>query len=1511
MVAARSRVEREGAAWRTGRDLGARGALALLAALAPAAPVSAAPTQDEPEDEREVRSFAIPQTSEARVLMDQARTHLAAERWSDAIQVLQTLLERHRGEVLGPRSGSAAGEFLSQQPVHEGASTQAARMLVELPEEARALYLDRYGPESRGALERARRAADRGALIEVARRYPLTPAAREAWWSVGDLELELGELEAARAAWSRAAHASQAAGEELGEGARARLDFAYPAELEEPMRVSTESADDDGAPPGPMAQSWRVRFDAGPFNPGTQSSERFNLLPTLAGDTLLVSDSLRLYAIDAWTGRVRWESPEPPGWREVDQGEVEDSEGGELRRGDFFQGLDRDGVLIQAAAGGHVALAALQVPVTQNGNSFYRGIRITSTIPDRRLFAFDLDTGRELWNHMPPPGWDGESGRFEQRMMVAGPPVVVGSRVIVPTYRLQGRMDFHVACYDLQTGARLWSTGVISGQLPLNMFGRHAQELSAPPVVVHGEKVLAQTQLGAVAALDLYSGDILWETLYESLPLPKNFGHYEQPKRPRVWNNAPPLLVDGVLIATPTDSRDLFALSVESGAMLWSIQQKDLIGKARERWTLIGAGSDSVYLAGTSILACRAPGGLSGTRPPTDVQASPELSSDPLPHPAFGERWIVAPNPARRTVLDRLQLRYENQALSLPWEPEQEYGNALLVEGALYMLTGKYLTCIYDWSVQERRFEAALQTNPGDHSLALAYSAMLLDRARRSAAGGDLAASLSGLDRARAELEPRIALDERGVRNRSQAALHHALRLEAEVRARQADSAGALERLDRAVDLAPSLEALRDTLIETARLCERRGDGLRRLETLAELERRCSALSYSPATSLIEPGAEELAPEDAIEVGQWVAVERARELKRSGDAAGELGELQRALGEWGDVRLGDEPLDPRVSARIGELIEERGRELYAPFEQRAQEALELALAEQDASGLERVARLYPHSLAARSARAKRLDLAWRAGDAFALAELLQAQLPERWSAARATDEELTALVQLAELLNADGNRDFAAGLLRDLADGRPDFVPPDPAGPSLLERASSASSNASADAAPGRAQFSASLTGRLMLSGNHRLIGKLPYAAPGALPSEVFVFVSGGPRRERLSGFLADDPQAPIWEVGVDRVRAGQGAGQLNAVLPVAIVVPGGPGLVAYDPLDGQPLWARELQGQSLLALRGDSGVVIANVATLTEGERLLALDARRGVELWSLPLPAELHSLPVVGPAHVVLLPRQAEQHPLEVRDLFTGRLAHADVPLDADVSEQDLRGAWIEEGLLVLPVFPRSGAPATQQGDALVGIDLAKCRRAWRVPRSDKHELDSIVRFGRDTYLVRIPSNFSPQPAKIAQVDTRLGAQRDLLADLAPGDAPLGVRPHTVIDLDEPYLYVIRPALENPRESRLRAIHLPYGELWTRTLQVLPDDLFNAPPPLPVHSESTLALAFTQVERSQGVRAEPRTLLLLLDRASGLQRDERVLTEDLGRADALRLFAGGRSLFLEGQEALQILSE
>src|SRR5262249_54707781 len=180
------------------------------------------------------------------------------------------------------------------------------------------------------------------------------------------------------------------------------------------------------------------------------------LFPVRAGDALLVSTSLRLIALHAWSGSVLWDSGEPEGWSSI----VDPK-----KRAEFFEGIDTSAAIVAPAVGGRVALAALQIPVTFIDRVTYgTSVLVTTIIPDRRLFAFDLESGRPLWSHQPPPDWDGESGEFAQRMSVAGPPIVCGSRVLAPFYRLQGRIDYHVGCFDLETGKLLWSTALISGQ---------------------------------------------------------------------------------------------------------------------------------------------------------------------------------------------------------------------------------------------------------------------------------------------------------------------------------------------------------------------------------------------------------------------------------------------------------------------------------------------------------------------------------------------------------------------------------------------------------------------------------------------------------------------------------------------------------------------------------------------------------------------------------------------------------------------------------------------------------------------------------------------------------------------------------------------------------------------------------------------------------------------------------------------------------------------------------------
>lgn len=333
----------------------------------------------------------------------------------------------------------------------------------------------------------------------------------------------------------------------------------------------------------------------GPFLP------RPELQPVLAGDKVLVTTTLRLFAFAASTGELRWSAGPPAGWDAL--------EGEHLRR--LVDGIDSVNLCVAPAAGARVAVAALQLSFARDMDDSWQGIQIVRSLPERRLFAFDLESGRPLWNHAPPPAWNPAEGPFQERMTVLAPPLVAGERVLVACASDAAKVDYHVACYALSTGKLLWSTLVVEGLVERNMFGRAVREFAAAPLALATPKrVLAQTGLGVVAALELDTGTVAWRAEYEPLPLPKTRS-YQAPLRVTTWRRAPPLVAGDVVLATPSDGAELLALDLGDGHRLWSVAAKPLVPEDERAFDhLIGVRDATFYLGGARVGAFRKAEGL-------------------------------------------------------------------------------------------------------------------------------------------------------------------------------------------------------------------------------------------------------------------------------------------------------------------------------------------------------------------------------------------------------------------------------------------------------------------------------------------------------------------------------------------------------------------------------------------------------------------------------------------------------------------------------------------------------------------------------------------------------------------------------------------------------------------------------------------------------------------------------------------------------------------------------------
>lgn len=1502
-------------------------ALTLVAAApAVASPASGAPLAGAPQgrgaDEWiEARPFSIPNARAAQDAREVAQSLLDRSDPSDAIRSLQELIEKHRGKLLAGSPKDARGR-ISRELVYPGASAWAERELVARAAELGERYRERFGAEADRAFEAAKKSADRVALVALARRWPLCRAAVRAWWTVGDLELERGHARAAAAAWLRAAGRAAEIGLEPSPGEVRRADLARAiGEPGSPLAGVARTSDTPGhlALPGPDdgaldvprfdAHSWTLPLvrDVDPYMPGDTGSRC--MFPILLDDTLFVSTGFRLHAIDAYAGELRWVGDPPRGWSSISDGVG--SQGRKLS--DFFEAVDYENLMLAPAAADGVVVCALQIPITQARSQRFEGqFQITKIPPDRRLYAYDVETGEPLWNHRPSDAWDGETGSFTDRMSVAGPPIVSGSRLLVPMYRLQGRVEYHVACFDLFDGSLSWSTNLISGQRELNMFGRHMKEFCAPPLALAGERVIALTQLGTLAGLDLFTGDLLWESLYPQEPLPGQ-AHWQARERDRFWENAPPVVLGDTALATPLDSRELVAVDVATGLVRWTRPHNDIGLRRGEVTVLLGCDERSIWLCGDDeILAGHAPAPLAaGGIPETPFRAGSSFlesrrSDRRVARAVLGRRFVCVPTNKFRAVLDRHQLQRGKDTLhSAEWRPSEEPGNLALAEGALFVVSGRTVHGFFEWSALERKLRARLEANTDDPAIAARYATLLFHHAQDLWAAGRTREALAELVEARGLIEP-LAQEPAADREVTRR-LFAVLRAEAMVLDELAQSRLALERLAAARRLAPDRESLCAAYVQEIKLCAR---GERRwLQLVEDLDRECGRLvmpaNEQPFQTEIGRDVDRRArDEDRLPVGLWTLLERSQASFEARDRAAELEYLHAILARYGNVAWpSGRPVQlhgtKRTADRIGTLVRLHP-EAHEPFERAARSALERALAAGDEDALDEVALLWPHSHAAGEARDALLAAAAERGDVGAVARIVGDTLPSDWSPRRASRREADLMLRLATALEPL-NPDCARGIRVALSARYPDLHAAGSAGPTLAEVAAEPWVDPRPPRPAERSEFSgvACSVGPSHSAEAYRFVGTLPMDPLEADVEPIVVVRTFGASDERLLAFTGDDPATPLWEAELPSTR---GHLSLDSVFAAGrVVVATRDGVLAFDGTTGAAAWDWRTGGfrERVERVNAAAGVVLVTVRDEENHASLVfGLDAARGIELWRHALDADLSGRPILGDGAAVFLPTSGSLA-AQVLDLFAGTRV-ATIPLGAAApSPATIGTCWVENGLLVVPSFRRVSRSAER--DWVVAYDLETGERAWTYRGEPGLEFRAVVQTDAGNFLVGMPTEHGAT-GTIVDLDTRFGAHRLVTGTgLRFDDQLLGIARHTRVRLDGPFLFVQSASPGGDLEV-LRAIHPPYGERWKHTLAVEREHLRNSLWPLPVVSRDTVALVYGTNTSRRGL--ERSTHLLLLDRSTGERQDDIDLPRDLTQPATIELAALGSALLVVSEE-------
>ncbi|MGE3172771.1 MAG: PQQ-binding-like beta-propeller repeat protein [Planctomycetota bacterium] len=934
--------------------------VALVLALAAWAPAQqrqrTVPVPQEFVTTQDDSLFSLTRSQEDVHEWEQARRELADGAWPSAVERLHRLLQNELG-------GSAAvgpNRFV-------GLRHAVVLTMANLPPAAVTAYEELVRRQAGALQDRDPVTLRREQLEVLADRFPAAEVGRRARLRLGDLCLEQGDGIGASGHFAQALEAAPI-GSQLEREVFERLRCAEALQRASALR----SLQDRGRELDPVAASvlavlpraqdhtdWPafggggdgsrpMATPAGRPQPFFQDHVQalgfdgaggsFAMQPTGGLDAVYVHTGLEVLAFDPLRQDLLWSSLAPL----RDQGDA--------RSIRDYPGSINQNMVLGAAIGDDVVVAALQVPDESSLVRYQNAFTIVHRIPERRLFAFQRSTGKLLWSH-----FDRIEGPVTERYSghsSCGPPLIVGDTVYAPVHDRSGAIAFYLGAYDLHTGKPHWRRLICSSQQEVNMFGNARMEFAASPLCTAEGMVLGASNLGVCYAVELGSGRLRWITAYDVIRMPPA-QLQAQDTRTVYFQNSAPAIADGVLCCTPLDSEFVLGIDVLTGHQLWRVpHQAKAQGNNDVRW-LCGAIDGEFVLAGAGVVAVPArPDVGPGGRAPVRLVRGPEfLGSDDRgeqPRPAVTDRTIWFPSSHGVSVFDiEGNLAPDSGELRL-----QAPGNLLLVDGILVSLGNRSFEVLLDQAALRARAEERLRETPNDPAAILRLCA--------------LRTALSGDDRADAELE---ALYRRGRDACVAQGLPRQHPLHARFLRRLFEQA--LSRASRGDDLAPLLAA-REYAPDAAAflrvqsmVIERVGrDREALLRELQLLEQRAAGERYDL------PGAD-----GEVQVSTYVAWRRTQ---LAADPGAQLLGWQELMQRHGDAALRGRKVADLARDAIAALLEAHGRSLYAPIEERAQRTLREAGESREA--LRAVGTTFPHSEAAAVAQRRLLDAAVRDGD---------------------------------------------------------------------------------------------------------------------------------------------------------------------------------------------------------------------------------------------------------------------------------------------------------------------------------------------------------------------------------------------------------------------------------------------------------------------------------------------------------------------------------------------------
>ena len=545
------------------------------------------------------------------------------------------------------------------------------------------------------------------------------------------------------------------------------------------------------------------------------------IMPVIDRGELFFQDGQRIYAVSLESGVPL------PGWQQT-------------------HGADHNGAYTLPSVSGSPRSHQLTLTVTDHnvlavmGESDLSMARVGLPSQDQsRLVCLDRQSGKEDWvvaaAQLPQESLRG--------LEFTGSPLVVSDTVLVcaTASKQQGFEDCDVLCFDLNKGTLRWSCHVATASIVSAAWAAFNPNLPASENTTHlayaNGRVYAQSNRGAVAAIDAYNGTIAWLDIYPRGQQagvnpafnPMFFQPGQVPQNPtKPWTFNPVIVSQGMVFTLPLEGKNLLIYDAITGQEVKRINLEDLssrlksddIAEREDFDTLAGVVDDKLVLVGSRAVVA-----LNWKTYDADrYDDSKMLFWDAVyPQPLRGRPFLTnerlyLPMEDRLYLLDLKSGKAIDEYPKYPrtWGDDEGPGNVLVTSDHTVVAGAERVDVYTDLDAAKRKLDRELADAPGDPQPRLRYAEVMF-------AAADYDTSLAKLDEAIQRLGGPESMQPGAVRDRVfNDALTFAQKLKADPRP---EAIGLTEKLfDRAGQSALSPEQQVHYRVARAKFEEGRGD---------------------------------------------------------------------------------------------------------------------------------------------------------------------------------------------------------------------------------------------------------------------------------------------------------------------------------------------------------------------------------------------------------------------------------------------------------------------------------------------------------------------------------------------------------------------------------------------------------------------------------------------------------------------------------------------------------------